>query len=89
MYTTTHTTHSPMFTAYPDIVSIHQIMEMLSLGKSSVYALLRSNTIPHVRVGRKYIVPKQSVIHFLGSSCYNENQIINGRLNQQSVKVYR
>ena len=73
-----------MFVDFPDIVSIPQIMEMLHIGKSTAYALLRNNNIPHVRVGKKYIVPKQSVIGFLENSCYNQGQIINGRLIQQS-----
>jgi len=73
-----------MFVDFPDIVSIPQIMEMLRIGKSTAYALPRNNNIPHVRVGKKYIVPKQSVIGFLENSCYNNSQIINGRLIQQS-----
>ena len=77
---------TPVFTAYPDVVSIEQLMEMLHIGKSTAYFLLQSNQIQHIRVGKKYIVPKQAVIHFIDSSCYNKPQIINGRQNQQSPK---
>ena len=69
-----------MFENYPDIVTVDHIMEMLNIGKSSVYTLLHSNQIPHVRVGRKYIVPKGSVIGFINKLCYNESQIIDDRL---------
>jgi len=75
-----------MFQDYPDIVSVEQIMNMLGIGKSSVYALLQSNQIHNVKVGRKYIVPKQSVVDFVSGVCYNGSQIINGRLTHQSSK---
>ena len=60
-----------MFDNYPDIVSVTDVMEMLGVGKSTTYTLLQSNAIPHVRVGRKYIIPKQAVIGFLQSAWYN------------------
>lgn len=75
-----------MFQNYPDIVSVEQIMEMLGIGKSSVYSLLKTNQLRHVRVGTKYIIPKSSVIDFACGMCYNNDQIINGRLINQSLK---
>lgn len=70
-----------MFNSYPDIVNINQISKMLGIGKSSVYSLLRTNQLRHVRVGTKYIVPKQSVVDFASGVCYNNDQIVNGRLH--------
>ena len=32
-----------------------------------------------MRIGRKYIIPKNSVIGFIDSMCYNDAQIIDGR----------
>jgi len=65
-----------MFEQFPDIVSIEQVMQMLFIGKSTAYSLLKSNKIRHVRVGRRYLIPKKSVISFVSNSCYNgdENQ---------------
>lgn len=60
-----------MFDNYPDIVTVEDVMVMIGIGKSSVYALLRSNQIRHVRVGRKYIIPKQSIMDFVYGVCYN------------------
>jgi len=65
-----------MFQDYPDILTIPEIMAMLGIGKSSVYKLLQSNQIQHVRVGRKYIVPKQAVIGFLKSVWYNGQKTV-------------
>ena len=61
-----------IFTSYQDIVTVADIMNMLNLGKSSVYDLLRTKQIRHVRVGKKYLVPKQAVIDFVNGLCYNE-----------------
>ncbi len=69
-----------MFQNYPDIVSVDQVCEMLHVGKNSAYDLLHANQIKHVRVGRKYIIPKTAIINFVGreNTCYNNGQIING-----------
>jgi len=61
-----------IFENYSDIVSIGDIMSMLGIGKSSVYGLLKNDQIRHVRVGRKYIIPKQAVIDFINGVCYND-----------------
>ena len=61
-----------VFENYSDIVSVDDIMSMLGIGKSSVYGLLKTSQIRHVRVGRKYIIPKQAVIDFINGVCYND-----------------
>lgn len=69
-----------LFERYPDIVSVNDIMKMLKIGKSSAYTLLKNNEIRHVRVGKKYIIPKDAVVGFVENMCYNKEQIIDGRL---------
>lgn len=54
-----------MFTEYDEILSIEDVMEILHIGKNSVYSLLKRNEIRNIRVGKRYIVPKQSVINFI------------------------
>ncbi|WP_407384313.1 helix-turn-helix domain-containing protein [Ruminococcus sp.] len=54
-----------MFIEYDEILSIEDVMEILHIGKNSVYSLLKSNEIRNIRVGKRYIVPKQSVINFI------------------------
>ena len=73
-----------VFEKYPDVITIENLMSMLNIGKSSAYSLLQENKIQYVRVGRKYIIPKKSVIGFIDNFCYNENQkSIVGWLNQE------
>ena len=54
-----------MFTEYDEILSIEDVMEILHIGKNSVYSLLKSNEIRNIKVGKRYIVQKQSVINFI------------------------
>ncbi len=69
-----------MFQDYPDIVNIKQLGEMLGIGRASAYSLLHNELIPHVRVGRRYIITKDAVIGFVNQSCYNDEQKNDGRL---------
>lgn len=54
-----------MFSKYDDIVSVKDVMEMLHLGRVTVYNMLKSARIHTLRVGKKYAIPKKSVIDFL------------------------
>ena len=54
-----------MFTAYPDLLNITQLKEMLGIGITLAYRLVRSNTIKALKVGRQYKIPKKNVISYL------------------------
>ena len=54
-----------MFTSYPDLVDINQLKEMLGIGINLAYRLVRNKTIPSVKVGRVYKIPKRNVIYYL------------------------
>lgn len=56
-----------MFSEYDDIVSVEEVMEMLHLGRVTIYNLLKSGRIHTLRVGKKYVIPKKSVIDFLAA----------------------
>lgn len=60
-----------IFAEYDEILSIEDVMEILHIGKNSVYSLLKSNEIRNIRVGKRYIVPKQSVINFMAAITEN------------------
>lgn len=55
----------PMFEEYGDIVSVDDVKKMLGVGRTAVYTMLQKGTLRSVKVGRKYIIPKQSVIDLL------------------------
>lgn len=54
-----------MFSNYPDVVSINEFMQMLSIGKNTAYSLLQNGTVKSIRVGRQYRIPKQFIIEYL------------------------
>ena len=56
-----------MFTEYIDVVTVEEVMEMLHLGRVTVYNLLKTDKIHTLRVGKKYVIPKKSVIEFLAA----------------------
>ena len=60
-----------MFTEYPDIVNIVQLKEMLGIGITLAYRLVRNKTIKALKVGRQYKIPKRNVIAYLT----NQNEI--------------
>jgi len=75
-----------MFENYPHVITISDLMTMLNIGKSTAYSLLQNNKIQHIKIGRKYVIPKHSVIDFVAGLCYNEGKKINGRLPSQSER---
>lgn len=56
-----------MFSKYNDVVTVEDVMEMLHLGRVTVYSPLKSGRIHTLRVGKKYVIPKKSVIDFLAA----------------------
>lgn len=57
--------NNTMFVEYPDVLSIEQLQEMLHIGRNTAYDLLRDSTIKTIKIGKKYIIPKASVINFI------------------------
>lgn len=54
-----------MFTSYPDLLTIIQLKEMLGIGITLAYRLVRDNTIKALKIGREYKIPKANVISYL------------------------
>lgn len=54
-----------LFKDYPDMLTPPQLMEMLSMSKTSTYRLLSENVIPSIKLGRVYRIPKVYVIQYI------------------------
>lgn len=54
-----------LFKDYPDMLTPPQLMEMLSMSKTSTYRLLSDNVIPSIKLGRVYRIPKVYVIQYI------------------------
>ena len=53
-----------MFTDYPDIVNVAQVQSMLKISRHPAYALISDGSIPGMKIGNAYRVPKINVIRY-------------------------
>lgn len=58
---------SNMFASYPDVVTVDDLMEMLHIGRNSAYMLLKTGVIKTIRIGKRYIIPKKSIISYIST----------------------
>lgn len=54
-----------MFNNFPDVLSVKDVCTALGLGKNTVYALLKSETIKSLPIRGKYVIPKEYLIDFI------------------------
>ena len=57
-----------MFREYPEVVTVENVMEMLGIGRNLAYDIIRNGRLKTVKIGKRYIIPKQSVINFLATA---------------------
>ena len=57
-----------LFKDYPDVITVDDIMKMLGIGRNVAYSILKSGVIKTIKIGKRYIIPKQSVINFLATA---------------------
>ena len=54
-----------MFENYNDMVTLNEFCDMLIIGKSKAYELLRSGAVEGFKEGRVWKIPKQVVIYYV------------------------
>ena len=57
--------YGKQFHDFPDALSAKGIADMLRVNIKTAYKLIRSGTLPSVKIGREYRVAKDEVINFL------------------------
>lgn len=50
-----------------DVLTIHEMMDMLAIGKNTAYKLLRDGTIRSFRLGNSYKILRKSVEEYIYS----------------------
>ena len=53
------------YDSLPIILTIEDLMKVLSIGKNSAYELVRSGQIKSIRIGRQIRITKDAVIAFV------------------------
>ncbi|MDR3091167.1 MAG: helix-turn-helix domain-containing protein [Clostridiales bacterium] len=56
---------------YGAVLTVQEVAAILRIGKNAAYALVHEGAVPSVRVGRKYLVPKNCIFDFLKAAPYN------------------
>jgi excisionase family DNA binding protein len=54
------------FEDLPEILTPQDLIDYLPIGRDAVYAALKARTIANVRLGQKYLIPRQGLREFLG-----------------------
>ena len=54
------------------VYSVVEVGKFLGIGRSKTYELVRSGTIPSLRLGRRIVVPKLALSRFL-AECAHQN----------------
>ncbi len=60
-----------MLGEYKDVLTVQQLQDALSIGRTKAYALLRSREIQSFKSGRQIRIPKQAILDYIDKSCYN------------------
>lgn len=55
-----------MLDQYDAVLTVANLQEILGIGRNTVYELLSSGTIPALRIGKQWRIPKDAVLHYLG-----------------------
>lgn len=50
---------------YADVLSVKDVQKILGICRISIYHLIQSNQLNAFRIGRVYMIPKQSIEQFL------------------------
>lgn len=50
---------------YPEIITVEDLLDILSVGKNSAYRLLRSGEIKSIKIGHTYRIPILSVKEYI------------------------
>ena len=56
---------------YSDVLTVLELAAVLRIGKNAAYALVRDGAVSSVRIGRKYLIPKNRILAFLSKMCDN------------------
>lgn len=57
--------HSSRFNDYPDVLTVQQASELLSVCKNTTYKLIREHLLPCRRIGSAIRICKQDVMCFI------------------------
>lgn len=62
-----------MLEQFPDILTVKQLQDILSIGRSKAYDLLHNGELQYITIGRQIRIPKKYLLDYLQKLSYNNN----------------
>lgn len=60
-----------MLEQFPDILTVKDLQDILSVGRSKAYAILHSGELQYITIGRQIRIPKKYLLDYLQKMSYN------------------
>ena len=76
-----------MLNNYPDVLTVKQLAEILSIGINAAYQMVKAREIGSKRIGRAIRIPKSCVVQYLKSAHYVVGKNDNSRLPDERSKL--
>ena len=54
-----------VFKEYPDVLDVKQVSKLLGVSTKTVYKLLKDGSLPSLRVGREFRIPKVMLMQYM------------------------
>ena len=54
-----------MFELYDDILTVGEVSEILNIGMTQAYRIVRSGNLKAYKEGKDWKIPKQALIHYV------------------------
>lgn len=61
-----------LFATLPNVLNVHELQEVLGIGRAGVYRLLESRSIRCFKIGNAYKIPKSALVAFIDEQCRDE-----------------
>lgn len=65
METNTNDLYAIAFKDYPDVMDVKQVSSLLGVSTKTVYNLIRKGSLPGLKVGREFRVPKVTLMRHM------------------------
>lgn len=56
-----------MFDGYKDVLTVKEVCSALSMGKNTIYNIIKEKKLKSIQIGKKYYIPKTFLIEFIES----------------------
>lgn len=57
--------YNSVLKSYPDVLSVDEMCNALSVSTKTGYRLIRENKVEHIKIGRSYRVPKAHLLAYI------------------------